>query len=94
MLVGRNAETLERTSKNIAATSKSSQVLVQPTDVSNESSVKALFEKVKDHFGKVHTLVNAAGTMEGGPIGDIPLASWWGDFVSTASRVGIVAHSG
>ena len=94
MLVGRNAETLEHTNKNVAAISESSRVLVLPTDVSNEPSVKALFEKVKDQFGKVHILVNAAGTMGGGPIGDIPLASWWGDFVSTASRVGIVAHSG
>ena len=56
--------------------------MAEPTDVSDESSVKSLFGKVKDRFGKAHVLVNAAGSMGGGMVGDVALASWWSDFVS------------
>jgi len=58
-------------------------VIAEPTDVSDEASVKALFEKVHAKFGKVHVLVNSAGSMGGGMVGDVPLASWWADFVSS-----------
>lgn len=56
--------------------------MAEPTDVSDESSVTSLFAKVKAKFGEAHILVNSAGSMGGGLIGDAPLASWWGDFVS------------
>ena len=94
MLVGRNPETLALTYKNIAAVSKSIRVLAQPTNVSDEPSVKALFEKVKGDFGKAHVLVNAAGSMGGGLMGDAPLASWWGDFASAATKLGNVSRGG
>ena len=83
VLVGRKAETLNITAESIAKASKSVPTLVEPTDISDESSVKSLFEKVKARFGKAHVLVNSAGSMGGGPVGDVPVASWWADFVST-----------
>ena len=83
VLVGRKAETLNITAEGIAKASKSVPTLVEPTDISDESSVKSLYEKIKAKFGKAHVLVNSAGSMGGGPIGDVPLASWWADFVST-----------
>ena len=81
VIVGRNPSTLEMTAKKIAAVGKSTPVLAHPTDVSSESSVKELFERIREKFDKAHVLVNAAGTMSQGMIGDAPLASWWGDFV-------------
>jgi len=57
--------------------------MAEPADVSDESSVTSLFAKVKAKFGEAHVLVNSAGSMGGGLIGDAPLASWWGDFVSS-----------
>lgn len=62
---------------------KSVPVVAEPTDVSDEASVKALFDKVHAKFGKAHVLVNSAGSMGGGMVGDVPLASWWADFVSS-----------
>ena len=82
VLVGRKAESLNLTVDNVAKISNSIPVLTQPADIADESSVKTLFEKVKAKFGKAHVLVNAAGSMGGGMIGDAPLASWWQDFVS------------
>ena len=82
ILVGRKAETLNLTAENIAKISSSVPVISVPTDVTIESSVQQLFQKAKGKFQKVQVLVNAAGTMGGGMIGDVPLASWWADFVS------------
>jgi len=81
VLVGRNPENLGITADKVAAVSKSIEVLVQPTDVSDELGVKKLFEKVKAKFDQAHILINAAGTMGSGMMGDAPLASWWRDFV-------------
>ena len=82
MLAGRKAANLEETEKNVFKVSNSVSVMIQTTDVSDESSVKLLFDKVKEKFGKAHVLVNAVGVMGGGLIGDVPLASWWQDYVS------------
>ena len=86
VLVGRKAETLNLTVDNITKISKSIPLIAEPTDVSDESSVKSLFAKVKAKFGKAHVLVNAAGSMGGGMVGDVPLASWGADFVSNFLR--------
>ena len=82
VLAGRNPESLNLTVEIISKVSESIPVIVEPTDVTDETSVKSLFDKVKAKFGKAHVLINSAGTMGGGMIGDVPLASWWIDFVS------------
>ena len=56
-LAGRRAAELEAT----AAESKS-KMLAIPTDVSDPASVKALFAKVHDAFGRLDVLFNNAGT--------------------------------
>jgi len=55
-LAGRRKEPLEETAK--AAGGKT---LVVPTNVGDPASVKALFAKVKDHFGRLDVLFNNAG---------------------------------
>lgn len=81
VLVGRSIDTLNLTVDNISKINKSIPVVAEATDVSNESSVKSLFAKVKSKFGKAHVLINSAATMATGKIGDIPLGSWWSDYV-------------
>ena len=45
--------------------------------------MKQVFSKVKAELaGGSYALVNAAGSMGGGQVGDVPLAAWWADFVS------------
>jgi NAD(P)-dependent dehydrogenase (short-subunit alcohol dehydrogenase family) len=59
VLAGRRKEILEATARE--ADSSGSQTLVVPTDVSDPSSVKALFARTKDAFGRLDLLFNNAG---------------------------------
>src|SRR5437016_4528414 len=55
-LAGRRKEPLEETAKEIKGKS-----LVVPTNVGDPASVKALFAKVKEQFGRLDLLFNNAG---------------------------------
>ncbi|KAL8771092.1 MAG: hypothetical protein Q9203_005350 [Teloschistes exilis] len=63
ILVGRKIESLNVTAQQISLISKTVTVMIEATDIINESSVQSLFSKVKARFDKVHVLVNSAGTM-------------------------------
>jgi len=59
-LAGRHAEFLETTVKE--AGPHGAQALAVPTDVSEPASVRALFAKTKEAFGRLDLLFNNAGT--------------------------------
>ena len=59
VLAGRRAELLEATAAE--AGPRSSQALVVPTDVADPNSVRSLFAKTKEVFGRVDILFNNAG---------------------------------
>ena len=58
VLAGRRLEELEKTAANPKAGTK---FLPVPTDVSDASSVKALFDKTREVFGRLDLLFNNAG---------------------------------
>lgn len=60
VLAGRRLEPLEMTKKE--AGPFESQALVVPTDVTDPNSVRALFSKTKERFGRLDLLFNNAGT--------------------------------
>jgi NAD(P)-dependent dehydrogenase (short-subunit alcohol dehydrogenase family) len=60
VLAGRRVETLEQTAAK--AGSDSARARAIPTDVSDASSVRELFEKTKETFGRLDVLFNNAGT--------------------------------
>jgi NAD(P)-dependent dehydrogenase (short-subunit alcohol dehydrogenase family) len=60
VLAGRRAEALERTAA--AAGAGGGRALAVPADVSDEASVRALFEKAREAFGRLDLLFNNAGT--------------------------------
>ncbi len=60
VFAGRRKEMLEAAAAEGKATG--GQTLVVPTDVSNPESIKALFAKTKDTFGRLDLLFNNAGT--------------------------------
>ena len=80
-MVGRSKGTLEATAKNVESISPSLPVLVHTANVSSETDVKTLYEEVKAKFGKADALVNCAGSMGGGMIGDVEPSAWWQDVV-------------
>src|SRR5580658_1694156 len=72
VLAGRRAEELDRT--RASAIQGGGKVLAVPTDVTKQESVKALFARVGEVFGRLDVLFNNAGT--GGramPLEDLPL---------------------
>ena len=59
VLAGRRVEALESTVREAGASG--SRALVVPTDVSDPASVRALFAKTKERFGRLDLLFNNAG---------------------------------
>ena len=72
VLAGRRKDALEGTAKEAG----NAKTLVVPTDVTDPASIKALFAKTKEAFGRVDLLFNNAGTNAGIPIEDLPLEKW------------------
>jgi NAD(P)-dependent dehydrogenase (short-subunit alcohol dehydrogenase family) len=67
-LAGRRAETLEETAATLDV--PTDQMLIVRTDVTRPDDVYALFQRVRDRFGRLDLLVNNAGMS--GPPGLLP----------------------
>jgi NAD(P)-dependent dehydrogenase (short-subunit alcohol dehydrogenase family) len=72
VLAGRRADALEEVAKEAKG-----KTLVVPTDVREADSIRALFAKTKEAFGRLDLLFNNAGIgMRGMPIEEVPLERW------------------
>ena len=75
VLAGRRRGPLEQTVKD--AGSEGTRALVVPADVSIPDSVRALFEKTKELFGRLDLLFNNAGVFPPGvPLEDLSFEQW------------------
>jgi NAD(P)-dependent dehydrogenase (short-subunit alcohol dehydrogenase family) len=72
-LVGRRKELLEKTASDSGAKDRT---LVLATDITKPESVKAIFAKVKDAWGRLDVLFNNAGISAPGVIEDISIEQW------------------
>ena len=75
VLAGRRREALEQVAGAVPHTA--GELLVVPTDVTDEAAVRALFDATVDALGRVDLLVNNAGSF-GRPreLDAVPLAEW------------------
>ena len=74
VLAGRRTEPLEKTAAESGA---GTRVLAVPSDVSNPESVRMLFQKTKETFGRVDVLFNNAGVDAPGiPFEDLTYEQW------------------
>ena len=63
-------------------------ILAVPTDITIESDVKNLYEKVEEKFGRpADVLLNVAGFLEDlKKIGEQGVDAWWKGFVGTSGE--------
>lgn len=75
VLAGRRKEPLEAAALEVKQAN--SQTLVVPADVTNPASVRELFAKTKDAFGRLDLLFNNAGiSAPGMPLEDLTYEQW------------------
>ena len=75
VLAGRRPEALEATAHESGA--PAAFWLVVPTDVTDEASVRALFARISDVFGRLDVLFNNAGVnVPGVPFEELSLVQW------------------
>lgn len=68
VLVGRTREKLDKTAEQIAATG--AECLVHPADVTDPQACQGIAQAVKERFGRLDALVNAAGYAALAPIAE------------------------
>ncbi|MET4922740.1 SDR family NAD(P)-dependent oxidoreductase [Streptomyces sp. PSRA5] len=84
VLAGRKAERLEETaalmadSGSKAVSGTAPEAVCVPTDVARPEDVDALFETVRERYGRIDFLFNNAGTFGPGgvPLEDLPYSAW------------------
>jgi NAD(P)-dependent dehydrogenase (short-subunit alcohol dehydrogenase family) len=76
VVAGRRPEPLQAVVNEIE--SKQGRALGVPTDVGKPDSVRALFAKTKETYGRLDVLFNNAGFGAGGPIEELPYERWKG----------------
>lgn len=73
-LLARRKDKLDNVVKEIE--SNGGEALAVQCDVSNEESVKAAVEEVKNHFGQIDILLNNAGVATAGSVEDMSVEDW------------------
>src|SRR5260370_16906920 len=74
VIAGRRPDRLEEVAREIEGSG--GQVLAVPTDVTEQASIKNLFAKTKERFGRLDVLFNNAGFGAAAPIEELAFERW------------------
>jgi NAD(P)-dependent dehydrogenase (short-subunit alcohol dehydrogenase family) len=71
VITGRNANVLEGIASRVREhASSDTKVLAKTADITDNAPVTALFEATKEAVGKIDVLINSAGTLQAGLMGE------------------------
>lgn len=76
MIASRNQEMLQHSKAEILAALPEAKIDFLPTDVTNISEVKRLFDHTLHTFGPLQTLITCAGALRRTPFSDLSLEDW------------------
>jgi 3-oxoacyl-[acyl-carrier protein] reductase len=77
MLVGRDAEALERAADDLGGSGRpGTEVMTAPGDVTSRHAGERFVEAAHQHFGRLDILVNNAGTSENKPLEQLTDEDW------------------
>lgn len=87
VLAARRVPPIDSLIEKLQPISPKTKFLSVKVDIANEEDVKNLYETVQKEFGRpADVLLNNAGFMEYGMIGETEPSVWWKGFVSFLSR--------
>ncbi|KAJ4256868.1 hypothetical protein NW762_008964 [Fusarium torreyae] len=93
VITGRNVDVLESINTRLQTLSlPGTKILAQAADITDATSVAALFAAAKDAVGKVDVLINSAGSLEGGPVGTTDPTKFFSDFQVNVLGTYLVTH--
>src|SRR5258708_19652154 len=91
VLAGRRAAELERTAA--LGTASGGKMAPAPTDVGQPDSVRALFARTKEEFGRLDVLFNNAGVSPPSvPMEDLTFVQWSAVVTVNLTRASLCAH--
>jgi NAD(P)-dependent dehydrogenase (short-subunit alcohol dehydrogenase family) len=74
VLASRKRANLDQTAAELSGTG--ANILVVPTDVTDEAAVSGLFDATMEEFGRLDILINNSGAFDNGPIDELSLDTW------------------
>jgi NAD(P)-dependent dehydrogenase (short-subunit alcohol dehydrogenase family) len=100
VIAARGVERLNLAAQEIMALG--GKAVAIPTDVTVETQVNALFDRTMELFHRVDILINNAGSIDGGPLDELPVETWdkviatnlRGPFLCTRSAMRIMKRQG
>ncbi|EPE36263.1 NAD(P)-binding Rossmann-fold containing protein [Glarea lozoyensis ATCC 20868] len=92
VISARKEAILEEVKKDILAINKDIEVLAVPVDVTDKKSVDNLWAKVKENYGTADVLINNAGILNSGGVGEISADDWWSDFETNVRGTFLVSQ--
>lgn len=90
VLVGRNAEGLQKVEDDLASASKVVKIVA---DVASVQDTDQVFQQTLNKFGRVDVVVTTFGTMNVAPVGTQDPTLWWENFEVNLKAFYNVAHS-
>jgi NAD(P)-dependent dehydrogenase (short-subunit alcohol dehydrogenase family) len=81
VITGRKVDVLEGVATRLKSLAPpGTKIVAKEADITNDASVAALFATANKEVGKIDVLINNAGSLDGGLVGDVDSTKFFNDF--------------